>query len=449
MSATDAADHPHEIIIVRRNHDDHDDAHHGGVWKIAFADFMTAMMCFFLVMWLINAANEQTKAAVASYFNPVKLVDRNASRKGLEDLGDGPSKVGLTADDPKDKTSKAGQDGIGGAGTSDKKQPKESAPKTDLSDEHLFADPYAVLSEIATDTGVMQNVSEKGDGGAQASGPATGASGGQSYRDPFAPDFWSQQVAAPGAEATAERSKIEGDPLKPGDKAAKDQVAEVKAVPPAPPVTAAPLEPLAKPASDKPLAKAEAKAEAAKAAAEKAEIAQAEAAEAQTAPKPEAAEKTPSAAAVKAAAQVKQELAEAFKPGDKLHDGVSVEATDKGVVISITDQFDFGMFEIGSAVPRRELVLAMEKIGRIVNEQKGTISINGHTDARPFRSDTYDNWRLSTARAHSAYYMLVRGGVDERRITEVAGFADREPKIAADPMAAANRRIEILMATDG
>jgi chemotaxis protein MotB len=132
-----------------------------------------------------------------------------------------------------------------------------------------------------------------------------------------------------------------------------------------------------------------------------------------------------------------------------LHDGVSVEATDKGVVISITDQFDFGMFEIGSAVPRRELVLAMEKIGRIVNEQKGAISINGHTDARPFRSDTYDNWRLSTARAHSAYYMLVRGGVDERRITEVAGFADREPKVAADPMAAANRRIEILMATDG
>ncbi|MGX9143644.1 MotB family protein [Mesorhizobium sp. 128a] len=458
MSVADAAEPRHEIIIVRRNHDDHDDAHHGGVWKIAFADFMTAMMCFFLVMWLINAANEQTKAAVASYFNPVKLVDRNASRKGLEDLGDGPSKVGLTADDPKDKTRKAGQDGIGGAGTSDKKQPKESAPKTDLSDEHLFADPYAVLSEIATDTGVMQNVSEKGDGGAQASGPATGASGGQSYRDPFAPDFWSQQVAAPGAEATAERSKIEGDPLKPGDKAAQTQVAEVKAVPPAPPVTSAPLEPLAKSASDKPLTKAEAKAaakaevakvEEAKAEAKKAEIAKAEAAEAQPAPKPEAAEKTPSAAAVKAAAQVKQELAEAFKPGDKLHDGVSVEATDKGVVISITDQFDFGMFEIGSAVPRRELVLAMEKIGRIVNEQKGTISINGHTDARPFRSDTYDNWRLSTARAHSAYYMLVRGGVDERRITEVAGFADREPKVATDPMAAANRRIEILMATDG
>ncbi|AZO51160.1 MAG: MotB family protein [Mesorhizobium sp.] len=471
MSAVDAGEARHEIIIVKRNHDGHDDGHHGGVWKIAFADFMTAMMCFFLVMWLINAANEQTKAAVASYFNPVELIDRNSSRKGLEDLGDGPSKVGLTADNPQDGASKAGEDGKGGAGSSDRRQTKEASQNSDLSDEHLFADPYAVLSEIATDTGVMQNVSAKGEGGAQNAGPATGASGGDSYRDPFAPDFWSQQVAAPGAEASAERAKIDGDPAKPGEKVAETQVPKVKATPP---VIDAPLEPLAKTALDKADAKPEtakaetakveaAKGEAAKGEAtkgeaaagegtenkEQAETAKPEAAKAEAAARPDVGEKAPSAATVAAAAEVKQQLAEAFKPGDKLHDGVSVEATDKGVVISITDQLDFGMFEIGSALPRRELVLAMEKIGRIVNSQKGTISINGHTDSRPFRSDTYDNWRLSTARAHSAYYMLVRGGVDERRITEVAGFADRQPKDAADPLAAANRRIEILMATGG
>ncbi|TGV14520.1 MotB family protein [Mesorhizobium sp. M8A.F.Ca.ET.173.01.1.1] len=453
MSVADADHGRHEIIIVRRGHDDHDEGHHGGVWKIAFADFMTAMMCFFLVMWLINAANEQTKAAVASYFNPVKLVDRESSRKGLQDLGNGPRSVGLMADEPQEATTKAGQDGSGAAGSSNRKQDKQEPQQ---SDEHLFADPYAVLSEIATETGVMQNVSQKGDGGAQNSGPATGASGGASYRDPFEPDFWSQQVAAPGAEASAQRPRVEGDPLKPGDKAAETQIAKVKAVPPAPPIKDAPLEPLAGDGKDAAatMVKAgdmkagDAKAGNAKAGDSKAAdtpkaVAQQEAA------KPEAADKAPTAAAVKAAADVKQQLADAFKPGDKLHDGVSVEATDKGVVISITDQLDFGMFEVGSAVPSRELVLAMEKIGRIVNSQKGTISINGHTDARPFRSDSYDNWRLSTARAHSAYYMLVRGGVDERRITEVAGFADRQPKDPADPMSAANRRIEILMATGG
>jgi chemotaxis protein MotB len=181
----------------------------------------------------------------------------------------------------------------------------------------------------------------------------------------------------------------------------------------------------------------------------KSEKAGAETAKAEPAQAPDKADKAPSKAVLQEAAQIKQELAKAFLPGEKLADGVSVEATDKGVVISITDQLDFGMFEIGSALPRRELVLAMEKIGRIINEKKGTITISGHTDARPFRSDTYDNWRLSTARAHSAYYMLVRGGVDESRITEVAGFADRQPKIASDPMAAANRRIEILMASGG
>ncbi|MBZ9813767.1 MotB family protein [Mesorhizobium sp. CA7] len=472
MSAVEHADPRHEIIIVKRNHDGHDDGHHGGVWKIAFADFMTAMMCFFLVMWLINAANEQTKAAVASYFNPVELIDRNSSRKGLEDLGDGPSKVGLTADNPQQGATKAGDDGKGGAGSSERRQTKAGAQDAQLSDEKLFADPYAVLAEIAADTGVMQNVSAKGEGGAQAAGPATGASGGESYRDPFAPDFWSQQVAAPGAEATAERARIEGDPVKPGEKVAAVAVPKVKVAPAAPALTAAPLEPLASlEMTDAKSGPKAAQGDAGKLSGEanktekaqtgKAEADKREAAAADTKAEPAKAEKTefeqaadkgekaPSKAALQEAADIKKELAKAFLPGEKLADGVSVEATDKGVVISITDQLDFGMFEIGSAMPRRELVLAMEKIGRIVNEKKGTITISGHTDARPFRSDTYDNWRLSTARAHSAYYMLVRGGVDESRITEVAGFADRKPKIASDPMAAANRRIEILMAAGG
>ncbi|TGQ16421.1 MULTISPECIES: MotB family protein [unclassified Mesorhizobium] len=472
MSAIDHAELRHEIIIVKRNQDGHDDDHHGGVWKIAFADFMTAMMCFFLVMWLINAANEQTKAAVASYFNPVELIDRNSSRKGLEDLGDGPSKVGLTADNPQQGATKAGEDGKGGAGSSERRQTKTGAQDAQLSDEKLFADPYAVLAEIAADTGVLQNVSAKGEGGAQTAGPATGASGGESYRDPFAPDFWSQQVAAPGAEATAERARIEGDPAKPGEKVATAAVPKVKAVPAAPPLTAAPLEPLAtsektEARSGQKAAQAEAekpsgegnkteKAQGGKAETDKREAASGNAkAEATTAEKTEPdqtadkGDKAPSKAALQQAADIKKELAKAFLPGEKLADGVSVEATDKGVVISITDQLDFGMFEIGSAMPRRELVLAMEKIGHIINEKKGTITISGHTDARPFRSDTYDNWRLSTARAHAAYYMLVRGGVDESRITEVAGFADRQPKIASDPMAAANRRIEILMTAGG
>src|ERR1700691_4285769 len=73
--------HP-EIIIIKR-HSDHEEEHHGGAWKIAFADFMTAMMAFFLVLWIINATDKNTKTIIARYFNPLKLEDMAKAKKGI------------------------------------------------------------------------------------------------------------------------------------------------------------------------------------------------------------------------------------------------------------------------------------------------------------------------------------------------------------------------------
>jgi len=44
--------------------------HHGGAWKVAYADFVTAMMAFFLLMWLLNATSEEQREGIAAYFNP-------------------------------------------------------------------------------------------------------------------------------------------------------------------------------------------------------------------------------------------------------------------------------------------------------------------------------------------------------------------------------------------
>ena len=54
-------------IIVIKKKGGHG-GHHGGAWKVAFADFMTAMMCFFLVMWLVGTADTATKQNIAKYF---------------------------------------------------------------------------------------------------------------------------------------------------------------------------------------------------------------------------------------------------------------------------------------------------------------------------------------------------------------------------------------------
>ena len=71
--------------------------------------------------------------------------------------------------------------------------------------------------------------------------------------------------------------------------------------------------------------------------------------------------------------------------------------------------------------------------------------MRGHTDGRPYKSGTYDNWRLSSARAHMAYYMLVRGGIDEKRVRARRGPRRSQLRVADDPEAAQNRRIEILL----
>lgn len=72
-------------VIIRRKRASGEEEHHGGVWKLAFADFMTAMMAFFLVMWLINSTSKETKANIVQYFNPVQLIDANPAHKGLRD----------------------------------------------------------------------------------------------------------------------------------------------------------------------------------------------------------------------------------------------------------------------------------------------------------------------------------------------------------------------------
>ncbi|WP_206950680.1 flagellar motor protein MotB [Trinickia acidisoli] len=66
----DAADKRPMSIVVRRNKrgGDHD-GHHGGAWKIAYADFVTAMMAFFLLMWLLGSTSKYDKAGIEKYFD--------------------------------------------------------------------------------------------------------------------------------------------------------------------------------------------------------------------------------------------------------------------------------------------------------------------------------------------------------------------------------------------
>ena len=69
------------IIIIKKK--GRHAAHHGGAWKVAYADFVTAMMAFFLLMWLINTTSPQQKRGIADYFAPASVSQSTSGTGGI------------------------------------------------------------------------------------------------------------------------------------------------------------------------------------------------------------------------------------------------------------------------------------------------------------------------------------------------------------------------------
>src|SRR3977135_3783950 len=76
------------IIIVRRKKlKSHE--HHGGAWKVAYADFVTAMMAFFLVMWLVTAVTKEQRAALFDYFKNPSMEPGKSAKPAPGQMGPG------------------------------------------------------------------------------------------------------------------------------------------------------------------------------------------------------------------------------------------------------------------------------------------------------------------------------------------------------------------------
>lgn len=74
-------------VIVKKIYIEGHGGHHGGAWKVAYADFVTAMMAFFLLMWLLGATTEKQRKGIADYFAPTVLNTRSLGLGGTGLLG--------------------------------------------------------------------------------------------------------------------------------------------------------------------------------------------------------------------------------------------------------------------------------------------------------------------------------------------------------------------------
>ena len=419
------AEHAHDniIIVKRKSHGDH--GHHGGAWKIAYADFVTAMMAFFLVMWLINAANEKTRAQVASYFNPIKLTDTSTAKKGLN------NPVDKTVTPSTEKTPAEVKAEAESLKLAEKKS--EHATEGHFSDEQLFRNPYGILGLLAGQA-TKDLVGHAAKGLAIVDPAIVGEKDGQSFRDPFDPYAWRAMVA------TQEEHGNETEPTSSAEAVTAEKAETAIIVDEAQTTQHPKVEPVIytqkKETHETPsMVSAGANA---------------------IVPEPnlhhEQPVLQPTEAALHSKADVKEAtllqgrittLLEDFSTDDA--PTIEVNQTSEGILISLTDNLAFDMFDLGSAQPQPKLVLVMERVASAIKDYSGTLVIRGHTDSRPYRNGAGDNWRLSSSRAQMAFYMLKRAGLEESKVERIEGYADHKLKFPDQPEKSANRRIELLL----
>ena len=300
---TDAAAVPAEEaaplapIIVKKIIDEGHAGAHGGAWKIALADMMTAMMAFFLLMWLLGATNADQRKSIADYFKPTSL-----------------TKSAITVNNTSGSTGLMGGQSI--------------------IDE-------TALPMAAAQTSLFQVLQPREDTGSK-----------DSDKDKEKSDALSQEEKARIAN---ESDKSNFDKL---EKELKEKISQ------------------------------------------------------------------------------NSELA-------KLKENVVFSREKEGLRIEIIDKADFSMFGLGNTQLTNKSLALIEEISRSLAVMPNSIRVRGHTDALAFAGTGRNNWSLSAERADITRQIMIKKGVEEKRITRIEGVADREPFVASDPMDSRNRRISV------
>ena len=130
----------------------------------------------------------------------------------------------------------------------------------------------------------------------------------------------------------------------------------------------------------------------------------------------------------------------------KFKDQIQVSLTKEGLRIELIERAEGLFFDIGSARMKPDAVKLLKLIASRIASFPNPLLVEGHTDSRPYAGAGYNNWDLSTDRANAARRVLEEGGVAERQISSVNGYADKRLKNPESPMDFSNRRVAILVA---
>ena len=371
-----------KATIVIRKEEVVEGGHHGGAWKVAYADFVTAMMAFFLLMWLLNATTEEQRRGLADYFSPNNLMARTTS-------GFGAPFGGLTPNIDGSLASTKGAVQVVMA-------PPHPVIDTDEEEGDI---PAHASPRKEAGPALVPTAREGGTAAALRAPPPDPAADLDPQADPVRlgrPDLQGHGDGGAGAGTSAGMSSgtfpgtsKDAAPAAPGDAVAQ-----------------------------------------ARAAAERADAGRQE------------------RQALERAAQAIQDAVRSDPALAAFAGQLQVDVTREGLRIQVLDADRQPMFATGSSALNERARALLAKVAPVLVRLPEGVSVAGHTDAQPYRGGERSNWDLSAERANATRRLLTDAGLPEGRIRAVAGHADREPLVAGDPLAAANRRVAILVLRD-
>jgi len=131
---------------------------------------------------------------------------------------------------------------------------------------------------------------------------------------------------------------------------------------------------------------------------------------------------------------------------EKLKDHIEMTVTAEGLRIELMEGELGTFFESGNPGPtssgREFLVALAHELGNLPNK----ISIEGHTDAKPFaKAGNYGNWELSADRANAARRLMQENGVNQDQVIQIRGYADQQLRKREAPEDSSNRRISLIV----
>jgi chemotaxis protein MotB len=148
-------------------------------------------------------------------------------------------------------------------------------------------------------------------------------------------------------------------------------------------------------------------------------------------------------------AKLKEDLLKAMEKladFEKLKKQIEMTVTPEGLKIELMEDPNGTFFENGKAQPTAIMQKLLEILSVEVGKLPNPVSIEGHTDSKPFSdSQTYGNWELSTDRANAARRLMQNSGLRPNQVVQVRGYADQNLRKPLQPEDASNRRVTLII----